>query len=153
MCDWRPFLFGLHAPAPAHSGTRTPWEAVQSCNLPQEWLKGLWFGQKNFLRLWLNRVELDSFSDIWWLPTLPRLLSVTMIQYDLYIAILAFQTHVFFMMLQGFWPLIINIPADWKPVLFFTPSCKFRQCLKALPVVAMRSLHNTCAFRHCHWRQ
>ena len=46
-----------------------------------------------------------------------------------------------------------NNPADWKPVLFFTPSCKFGQCFKALPVVAMRSLHNTCAFRHCHCRQ
>ena len=70
--------------------TSTPWEAVRSESLPQEWLKELWFAKRTLkVGTWdLNRVEQDSFSDIWWLLTLPRLLSVTMIQYDLYAAIL-----------------------------------------------------------------
>ena len=82
---------------------------------------------------WLNRVEQDSFSDIWWLLTLPRLLSVTMIQYDLYIAILVdfrFSSTCFLYDATGFLTPNINMVQRWfwyASSIFF--SCTFSQQL------------------------
>ena len=122
--DWTGISLWIACPS-----TRTPCEAFRSWSLPQEWLKELWFGLKKLLETWtlrvgyteLNRIVFLTSDDFWLYHAYFRWLWFSMTCILPFLWISGFQAHVFFMMLQAFWPLTLTwFKDDFDTLLLFS---------------------------------